>query len=81
MLDFRGASSVDFQAAFKDMIECHKPSSVLLIETKMNGAKAVEIIGTLGFPNYTYTDSEGNSGGVFVLCTNDIIGDILIHTK
>lgn len=81
MWNCRGADNQDFIHAFKDMIAYHKPTIVILTETKLAGSRALSTVETLGFPNHAHTDAKGNSGGIFVLWTNDILGEILISTR
>lgn len=79
MWNCRGAASQGFMQAFKDMVDFHKPTLVILIETKLSGARATKVISRLGFQNHTHTD--GNSRGIFILSNNDIIGETLMLTR
>lgn len=40
----RGAASQGFMQAFKDMVDFHKPTLVVLTETKLSGVRATEVI-------------------------------------
>lgn len=43
------------------------PSLVFLIETKLNGCKARDFVGKVGFSNHMVIDSQGRSRGFILL--------------
>lgn len=58
MWNGRGAANQDFRQAFKDMVEFHKPSIVILTETKLAGDRASEVIESMGFNHHAITNSK-----------------------
>lgn len=55
---------MDFRVTFQDQVNTHNPSIFIQIETKLSGYFFLDVASELGFPNYTFTDSEGLSGGI-----------------
>lgn len=57
--NFHGDANREFRVTFQDQLNTHNPSIFILIETKLSGDFFLDVASELGFPKYTFTDSEG----------------------
>ncbi|KAF7803052.1 reverse transcriptase [Senna tora] len=69
----RGAGGTDFKRIFRDMVNLHHPSVVILTETRLSGARADSVIPTLGFDSFIKVDAMGFAGGIWVLWHSHLI--------
>ena len=54
-----------------DLINAHSPSIVIIIETRVGGARDKEITDKLPFDGTIHSDTIGYSGGIWVLWNSD----------
>ena len=50
-----------------DLVEWHSPILMVITETRMSGARAMEMIETLPFDGAEVTDTIGFAGGIWLL--------------
>ncbi|KAJ4965543.1 hypothetical protein NE237_017392 [Protea cynaroides] len=72
----RGAGNVSFLKAIGDLIHQHNPSMLILMETVISGAEVSRVIEKLGFSASFCLDSQGFSGGIWILWKMD---DLEVH--
>ena len=63
----RGAMKPQFRKTVMDLVEWHSPIIMVITETRMNGARAMEMIETLPFDGAEVTDTIGFAGGIWLL--------------
>lgn len=63
----RGIHNHNFKAHFRELVNYHKPSLVVLTETKAVGAKADAIMANFNSPNSAKVDFVGLSRGIYIL--------------
>ncbi|KAF7808252.1 reverse transcriptase [Senna tora] len=68
-----GAGGTDFKRIFRDLVNLHHPSNVILIETRLSAARADSIIPTLGFDSFVKVDAMGFAGGIWVMWHSHLI--------
>ena len=69
----RGAMKPLFRKTVMDLVEWHNPIIIVITETKLNGARANEIIETLPFDGAVVTDTIGFAGGIWLLWRSDLV--------
>ena len=65
-----------FRKTVMDLVDWHSPILMVIMETRMSGARADEIIETLPFDGYAVADTIGFAGGIWMLWRSD-----LVHVK
>ncbi|CAN0912002.1 Putative ribonuclease H protein At1g65750 [Linum grandiflorum] len=55
------------QRNIKELKRIHKVDIVIVLETKVEGTRAVEIIRDMGFSNHFLAEAAGRSGGIWLL--------------
>ena len=63
----RGAMKPQFRKTVMDLVDWHSPILMVIIETRMSGARADEIIEALPFDGYAVADTIGFAGGIWML--------------
>ena len=53
-----------FRKTVMDLVDWHNPIIMVITETKVSGARAIEIIETLPFDDAVVTDTIGFTGGI-----------------
>ena len=60
----RGAMKPQFRKTVMDLVEWHSPLLMVITETRMSGARAVEMIESLLFDGSVVADTIGFAGGI-----------------
>ncbi|RYR18702.1 hypothetical protein Ahy_B03g063314 [Arachis hypogaea] len=68
--NIRGVANDATIQTLKELRRQHKPDITLLFETRCSGARALEVISTLGFKFYFIEEANGFSGGIWALWEN-----------
>lgn len=63
----RGAGNKAFKRTMKELEKNHKPSIIMLMETKVKLSSMGLFFNKLGFTTSSHVDSMGRSGGIWVL--------------
>ncbi|KAF7824236.1 hypothetical protein G2W53_022380 [Senna tora] len=63
----RGVGGANFRRIFRDMVNLHNPTAIILTETHLSGARAEAVITTLGFESFVRVHSMGFTGGIWLL--------------
>ena len=63
----RGAMKPQFRKTVLDLVEWHSPLLMVITETRMSGARAVEMIESLPFDGLVVADTIGFAGGIWLL--------------
>ncbi|CAN1292795.1 hypothetical protein LINPERPRIM_LOCUS21741 [Linum perenne] len=63
----RGARHEGFIPAFKNYNSRYKPDLFIIVEPRIIGSAALQIINKLGFDGRLVVDAQGFSGGIWVL--------------
>ena len=78
----RGALNVDLTRRIFEMTINHRPSIVVVTETRVRGDRASKIIEGLPFDGYITTDTIGYAGGLWMLWkTEDVEVSHLSRTE
>ena len=78
----RGAMKPQFRKTVLDLVEWHSPFLMVITETRMSGARAVEMIESLPFDGYVVADTIGFAGGIWLLWKTDLVHvDVLATTE
>ena len=67
----RGALKPTFLGHVRELIHIHNPAILVLMETKVGGEWAKEIIDRLPFDGVIHTDTIGYAGGLWMLWNSD----------
>lgn len=71
-----------FKKTMMDLVEWHTPILMVITETRLSGARAVEIIETLPFNGFVVADTIGFAGGIWLLWRTDLVQvDVLESTE
>lgn len=71
-----------FKKTVMDLVEWHTPILMVITETRLSGARAVEIIETLPFNGFVVADTIGFAGGIWLLWRTDQVQvDVLESTE
>lgn len=62
----------------KDLIKAHRPLILGILEPKISDVKADDVCNKLSFDNWVRVETQGFSGGIWVLWKNSIKVDIII---
>ncbi|OMO90214.1 Endonuclease/exonuclease/phosphatase [Corchorus olitorius] len=77
----RGAASPDFRRACRELIRTHNPMFFLILETRISGISASNVANSLGFDFVHIVDSNGLSGGLWLLSkSQEVTVAILPHS-
>lgn len=77
----RGAGELKFMRAIKDLIKLHEPSIVVLLEPKISGGDADQVIKEIGFSGQYHIDPEGFAHGIWILWqTEDVRAEVTSST-
>lgn len=63
----RGTLKPNFQNHVKELVQNHDPTILIIIETRVDGERAKEILDRLPFDGAIYTNTIGYVGGLWVL--------------
>ena len=63
----RGAMKPQFRKTVLDLVEWHAPLLMVITETRMSGARAIELIESLPFDGSVVPDTIGFAGGIWML--------------
>nr|XP_023872395.1 uncharacterized protein LOC111985008 [Quercus suber] len=78
----RGAVKPQFRKTVMDLVEWHAPMLMVITETRMNGARAVEMIESLPFDGSVVADTIGFAGGIWMLWRTDLVHvEVLASTE
>ena len=69
----KGALNPRFHVALKNLIDTHSPSIVIVMETRVGGERAKDIMDRLPFYGAIHADNIGYSGGIWVLWKSDAV--------
>ncbi|XP_068334933.1 uncharacterized protein [Pyrus communis] len=69
----RGAGGKFFSVTAKDLVRLNKVNIFAILEPRISGERAIEVIKGLGFSNYYVVDANGFSGGVWLLWNNEVV--------
>ncbi|XP_048422575.1 uncharacterized protein LOC125469371 [Pyrus x bretschneideri] len=69
----RGAGGKPFSVTAKDLVRLNKVNIFAILEPRISGERAIEVIKGLGFSNYYVVDANGFSGGVWLLWNNEVV--------
>lgn len=80
--NFRGALKPSFQNLVRELVQNHNPTIFMVMETRVGGDRAQEIIDRLPFDGAICIDTIGYAGGLWVLWNSDRV-DIspMVNTK
>ena len=67
----RGALKPNFQSHICDLVQNHDPAIMVIMETKLGGAKAKAITDRLPFDGAIHTETIGYAGGLWLLWNSD----------
>ena len=77
----RGAGNSNFRRNFLNLNRLHRPSIVVIMETRISSARANDLSFNLGFDSVCHSDVNGFSGGIWILWNSDETNlDILLVT-
>jgi hypothetical protein len=78
----RGSMKPKFKSTWLDLVSWHRPTMVIVTETRMGGQKAEAIIRSLLFDSANSTDTIGFAGGIWLLWRSDMVDvDVLSATE
>ncbi|KAL4303954.1 hypothetical protein GQ457_10G016280 [Hibiscus cannabinus] len=72
-IDVEGASSGPFGRQFRSFMREHKPNIVALFEPRISGIVADRVIARMGFSNSYRVETNGFSGGIWLLWDDSIV--------
>ncbi|CAL1381560.1 unnamed protein product [Linum trigynum] len=75
----RGAGSKRFLRVFREYRRKYRPSIVIIVEPKINGDKAEEVIKEMRFDKQLVVDAAGQSGGIWVLWDSGMVTITEVH--
>ena len=67
----RGASKPSFQNHVRELVQNHDPAIMIIMETRIGGARARDISDKLPFDGAIHTDTLGFAGGLWLLWNSD----------
>ncbi|XP_021826800.1 uncharacterized protein LOC110767533 [Prunus avium] len=78
----RGAGSKKFPGIMKDLVKIHKIEILVILEPRISGNTALNVIKKLGFSKYHVVDANGFSGGLWMLW-NELVSciDIVAYSR
>ena len=69
----RGAMKPQFRKTVMDLVEWHTPLLMVITETRISGARAVEMIESLPFDGLVVADIIGFAGGIWLLWRTNLV--------
>ena len=69
----RGAMKLLFRKTVMDLVDWHNPIVMVIMETRLSGVRADEIIETLPFDGAVVIDTIGFAGGIWLLWRFDLV--------
>ncbi|CAL1384971.1 unnamed protein product [Linum trigynum] len=69
----RGAKDPKFLSTFKLYVVNHKPDIVCIVEPRISGDDALNVIKQMGYDTWKVSDAVGFSGGIWVLWNNSYL--------
>ena len=69
----RGVLKPKFQHHVRELARNHNPALLVIMETKLGGARAKEISDRLPFDGAIHTETIGYAGGLWLLWNADIV--------
>ena len=67
----RGVLKPSFQRHVGELIQCHNPAILVVMETRIGGERAREITDRLPFDGAIHTETIGYAGGLWLLWNSD----------
>lgn len=68
----RGSKIPHFHSHLQELINHHKPTLIILTETKVAGIEVHTIMNRFNFENSVKVDIEGASRGLYAMWNNDL---------
>lgn len=72
---------INFKIHFKELLDYHKPSMVILTETKACGDEADNIMEYFNYPHSAKVDAIGNAGGIYIIWNNNVNVQLVALTQ
>jgi len=69
--NFKGALKPSFKKHVNELVQCHNPAILVVMETRVGGDRAREIIDSLPFNGAFHSETIGYAGGLWVLWNAD----------
>ena len=67
----RGALKPNFQSHIRELVRCHNPDVLVVMETHIGGDRAKDISDRLPFNNAIHTETMGFAGGIWLMWNVD----------
>ena len=67
----RGALNPNFQSHIRELVRCHNPDVLVVMETHIGGDRAEDISDRLPFNNAIHTETMGFAGGIWLMWNVD----------
>ena len=67
----RGALKPNFQSHVRELVRCHNPDVLVVMETRIGGDRAKDISDRLPFDNAIHTETMGFAGGIWLMWNAD----------
>ncbi|XP_028796894.1 uncharacterized protein LOC114752327 [Neltuma alba] len=77
----QGAASSKFYRVLKSLLQGYKPDVVVLVEPRISGAKADQVIRKIGYQNSHRVEAVGYSGGIWLLWRDHLTIEIVSNHK
>ena len=77
----RGARKLSFQSYVRELVRIHNPAILVVMETKVGGDRAREILDRLPFDDAIHTETIGYVGGLWMLCSDRVEVTFLASTE
>ena len=74
----RGSLKPNFQSHVRELARVYDPAIFVIMETRLGGERAKDIIDRLPFDGAIHTDTIGWSGGLWLLWNSDLVEVILL---
>jgi hypothetical protein len=73
MWNCRRALNPNFHRSVAELVRCHSPTMMIIIETCVGSDRAKEITDTLPFDGVVHADTIGYAGGLWLLWNSDFV--------
>ena len=67
----RGALKPNFQSHIRELVRCHNPDVLVVMETRIGGDRAKDISDRLPFDSAIHTETMGFAGGIWLMWNAD----------
>ena len=67
----RGALKPNFQSHVRELVRCHNPDVLVVMETRIGGDRAKDISDRLPFDNAIHMETMGFAGGIWLMWNAD----------